>query len=195
MICTCADRSARYRTVLSLPLDSHFSQKLISSIWSQLNDFSSMPRLSENDRFRAVGMLEAGMAQGVVAQHLNCTRQTIRALWVRLQEFGTVSDRQRSGRPRATTAREDRLIHHAHEQQRFLPATQTARTFGISGQTVRNRLRAHGLRSRAPYRGTILSPFHRQQRLLWDRHHGRRRPRHWDSVIFSDESRFCLFGK
>ena len=36
---------------------------------------------------------------------------------------GTVRDRQRSGRPQATTTRTDRFIMLTHLSQRFLPAT------------------------------------------------------------------------
>ena len=103
---------------------------------------------------------------------------------------------RRSGRPRETTLRQDRRIRFTHLRDRFLPATITARqTPGrhnprISAQTVRNRLREAGLRSRRPVVGAILKQRHRTARLSWA--HARlfwNRVR-WQNVIFSDESRF-----
>ena len=34
-----------------------------------------MPRLDENQRLRAIGMLQAGLAQNVVARHFGCHLQ------------------------------------------------------------------------------------------------------------------------
>ena len=62
---------------------------------------------------------------------------------------GTDRDCQRPGRARATTARTDCLITLAHLCQRFLPATVIPRHYGLSAQTIRNRLQK------------INSPIHR----------------------------------
>jgi hypothetical protein len=48
-----------------------------------LNDINSsvMPRLDENQHLRAIGMLQAELAQNVVARHFGCHRNTILSLW------------------------------------------------------------------------------------------------------------------
>jgi hypothetical protein len=38
---------------------------------------SVMPRLDENQRLRAIGMLQAGLAQNVVARHFDCHRTVL----------------------------------------------------------------------------------------------------------------------
>jgi hypothetical protein len=59
-------------------------------------------------------------------------------------------DRARSGRPRVTTARQDRLMRLTHLRNRTRTAVETAITTSgthihrISAQTVRNRLREFG---------------------------------------------------
>ena len=58
-----------------------------------------MPRLRQNDRERAVGMVQAGMT------HLNVSRITIPRLLIRLRQTGRTNDRPRSGRPRVTLQR------------------------------------------------------------------------------------------
>ncbi|VDI14921.1 Hypothetical predicted protein [Mytilus galloprovincialis] len=45
----------------------------------------------------------------------------------RLRQTGSSNDRQRSGRPRETTLRQDRRIRFTHLRGRFLPATIAAR--------------------------------------------------------------------
>ena len=51
-----------------------------------------MPRLLQNERERAVGMLQAGMTQTEIANHFNCSRMTIYRLLVRVRATGTTSD-------------------------------------------------------------------------------------------------------
>ena len=135
-------------------------------------------------------MLEAGMLQAEVARRLNCNRSTITRLCQRIRLTGETHGNPRSGRPRISSLRTDRHLHLRHLRDRFLTATQTAREFGISRQTVSRRLRERGLRCRRPYRGPILTAYHRRERLRWARQHYRWRLLDWRRVIFSDESRF-----
>jgi hypothetical protein len=117
-------------------------------------------------------------------------------LLVRVRATGTTSDRR--GRPRETTLRQDRHITLIHVRNRFAIAVDTARrTPGIrnnriSDQTVRNRLRQSGLRSRRPLKGMELKRQHRIARLQWARAHLRWRRNTWQNILFSDESKFNL---
>jgi len=97
-------------------------------------------------------MLAGWMSARVVARRFGCLRKTIERLAARYQQTWTVHDRQGPGRPRVTTAR----------------ATVTARQYGVSGQTIRNRLRrnAQPIRARRPYTGQIMTQRHRAARLL-----------------------------
>lgn len=160
-----------------------------------------MPRLRELERQRAVTLLLQGMSQAQVSRTLNTNQSTISRLWKRLEETGTVADRSRTGRPRVTTARQDRTIRLAHLRDRFQTAVQTAlNTRGthnnrIHPDTVRSRLREVGIRAYRPYVGPPLTPRRRQVRLNWLQNH---RPvyfprRQWSTILFSDESRFSLF--
>ena len=59
-------------------------------------------------------MLMAGVAVSVVSQAFGCTRHAIHKLMTRYVHTGQVRDRQRLGRPRATTVRTDRFITLTH---------------------------------------------------------------------------------
>ncbi|GFS18800.1 transposable element Tc1 transposase [Elysia marginata] len=115
-----------------------------------------------------------------------------------LYETDTVSDRSRSGRPRCTTQRQDRNLVRNHMNNRFLSAPASSRqTRGrnnqrISANTGRRRLSSSGLRARRPYIGPILTWRHRHQRTLWAQEHAAWDRIQWRSVVFSDESRFCI---
>lgn len=155
-----------------------------------------MPRLTEAQRNNAIGHLEAGESQSAVARRLHVSQSTIGRLWHRLQQHGTTRDRPRSGRPRVTTPAQDRFIRLRHLRNRFLTASSTTTSVPglrrISDQTVRNRLRDAGIRSRRPARGPILTRQHRQLRRQWCVNHRPWPMMRWRTVIFSDESRFLL---
>ncbi|KAK7090348.1 hypothetical protein V1264_010157 [Littorina saxatilis] len=68
-------------------------------------------KLSDLDRGRAIGCLQDGVAARQVAQRLAVVPSVIIRLKQRFHATRRVQERQRSGRPRVTTQREDRLIH------------------------------------------------------------------------------------
>lgn len=135
-----------------------------------------------------------------IARHFNRQHSTIQQLWAKFRRTGSVADIRRRPKGRITTRRQDRYIIVSHLRDRFTPATRTARvTIGthnrhIHAQTVRNRLRAVGLRARRPRKGPILTRDHRRARLAWARRHFRFTRADWSNVIFVDESRFTLRG-
>ena len=152
-----------------------------------------MPRLSENQRNQAIGMLQAGAVVNDVA-HFGCSRQTIHNHNTRFVIIGSVRDRPRPGQRRVTSQQDDRYITLTHLRNRFLPATATARQLRVNAQTIRNRLRQNNIpiRARRPYTGPILTACHRATRLLWAQRHLHWTRRQWHNVIFSDESRFSV---
>jgi hypothetical protein len=105
-------------------------------------DFNVMPRLTENQRLRAIGMLPAGFAQNIVARHFGVHRNTIQSLLRRFWQSGNTRDRQRSGRQRVTSRQQDNHIRLVHLRDRFQTSSLTARSIPglrpINSRTVRN---------------------------------------------------------
>ena len=132
------------------------------------------------------------------ARRMGCSHQTIIKLVERNATTCSVSDRQRPGRQEVTSQRQDRNIVLSHLWNRFRTAVKTAQeTVGInnrriSASTVRGRLRERDIRSRNAYRGNVLTPIRRQNHYDWCRQHRRWTQRQWQSVMFTDESRFCI---
>lgn len=163
-----------------------------------LNDINSsvMPRLDENQRLRAIGMLQAGLEQNVVARHFGCHRNTILSLWRRFRQSGNTRDRRRSGGPRVTSRRQDNHIRLVHLRNPFQTSSFTARSIPglrpISSRTVLNRLREHNIRPRRPAIRPMLLLRHRAARLTWCRRYLRFRIQDWANILFTDKSRFHL---
>ena len=160
-----------------------------------------MTRLNQNQRLRAIGMLESGRRHADVAVQFGVSRVTVRRFAGRYRTSGSVANRPRSGRPRVTTRAQDRHIRTSHLRNRFLTATTTAAaTRGRNNnrsraQTVRRRLAEHGIRARRPYNGPKFTRRHRRNRAQWVCQHIRWNLQQWNMVLFSDESRFLLERK
>jgi transposase len=73
-----------------------------------------MSRPTENQRLRAIGMLQGGLAQKIVARHFGVHRNTIQSLLRRFRQSGNTRNRQRSDRSLVTSRQHDshiRLVH------------------------------------------------------------------------------------
>ena len=105
----------------------------------------------------------------------------------------------RSGRPRATSEREDRHIVLTSRRNRFYTAPELAvilaNTSGVEvhRSTISRRLTSAGLHGRVAGHKPRLTPVHKQRRLAWARQHLTWVPAEWDRVRWTDESRFQLF--
>ena len=161
--------------------------------------FQAMRRhLTGVEAAQAVGMVQSGVVQRTVAAHFNVSQSVISRLWNSFHQTGVVAERPRSGRPRSTTARQDRYLANMSKRQRFQSAVKLNRDFEtatgvrVTAQTVRNRLHGANIRAFRPAVRPKLTARHRTARLQWTRNHVNWQLRHWTPVLFTDESRFCV---
>lgn len=98
----------------------------------------------------------------------------------------------KSGRPRKTAPDIDEAIYRASLSNPFQTAVDLRYELApeCSVQTVRNRLRAKGLKCRVPARKPALKPFHRQMRHSFAINHIHWSVDAWHRVVFSDEKIF-----
>ena len=85
-----------------------------------------MPRLHQNDREQAVGIVKNGMTHQAVADHFNVFRITISRLMIRPRQTGSTNDRPRNGRPRMTSKHQDRHLRLIHLRNRMITADDVA---------------------------------------------------------------------
>lgn len=160
-------------------------------------------QMTDAERWRALGMVEAGMSIRAVARQFGRNHKTIRKLLSKSRETGSVAhaNQGRRGHLRSTTARADRRLLRTVRGRPTLPATLLRLMWGersrrgnvLSAQTIRRRLREAGLRSRKMRRRPRLSPAHFASREQWAMQRIHWRQQQWRRVIFTDESRFRLF--
>lgn len=141
-------------------------------------------------------MRDSGMSCRAIARQLGYHHSVITRLVQKHAQTNDVKDRVRSGRPRATSVREDRaLLRHV----RRLPFTSapvlrdywnTHRRVSIT--TIRNRLHVAGYRARRPLKRPKLTQRHINERLVWCRARARWNLASWRRIHWSDECRMLL---
>jgi hypothetical protein len=71
----------------------------------------------------------------------------------------------------------------------YLINTASGKSFILTSPNLYStRLCENGLHARRPFRGPLITPRHRRQRLAWARTHLQWTRQRWQEVLFSDES-------
>ena len=145
-----------------------------------------MPRFTENQGGHAIGMLQAGLEQNIVARHFGVHRNTIQSLLKRFRQSGNTMDHDQ----------QDNHIRLVNLRYRFQTSSLTARSIPglqpISSRTVRNRISDRHIRPQRPAIRPLLLARYLAARLTWCRRHLRFRKQDWANILFTDESRFHL---
>lgn len=114
------------------------------------------------------------------------------------EETGTVHDLPRSGRPKALTDREERLLCRSMLMDRrktsreVIGEVQDRCKKSVSKVTVINILKKHGLRRRVAVRRPLLTKRMRRERLQWAKERQAWTLDKWKGVVFSDEKIFRI---
>ncbi|XP_070550966.1 uncharacterized protein [Ptychodera flava] len=130
-----------------------------------------MPKVRELPEYMK-GQIEALHTQGVknreIARQLGISEGSVRYNIRKLSQHGTMANVQRSGRPRRTTEREDRMLVRTSLADRFETARELRAKFHedtgklLSLSTVKSRLyRGASLRDVLQEKTEIATPAHR----------------------------------
>lgn len=130
------------------------------------------------------------LSHTAVAKAIHCDVKTVKRWLKRWQQSKDLTDAPRSGRPRATTAKQDQQVIALAEQQTFITSQGIANKLNkkgveISQRTVRRRLNEAGAKYNQPLSKPLLTDNHREKRLKWAQD---QRSTDWNQVIFSDET-------
>ena len=161
-----------------------------------------MPRNAKVDaktRTRAVVLVEEGYSYRDVGTRLGISYKTVFRLVKKHRETGSIVDKPRSGRPKATTEREDRILVRKSLGDRRLTSPELRAKMEddhgvhVSSRTVRSRLFSAGLRGCVAAKKPLLRDPTIRKRLAFAREHRDWTIEQWNSVLWSDESSFQLF--
>ena len=95
-------------------------------------------KLSDAERWQAVGMVRGGMSYIKTAERFNVSHSVIVRLKQRVNQTGSVKERQRTGKPLKTTPKEDRLLKRLARQWPFSTAN-TLRSRWIVNRRISRR--------------------------------------------------------
>uniref|UniRef100_A0A7I4YEL3 Paired domain-containing protein n=1 Tax=Haemonchus contortus TaxID=6289 RepID=A0A7I4YEL3_HAECO len=144
--------------------------------------------------------IRSGTKMSVLSQQYNLAKSTISKIFKCYRSRGSVMRKSRSGRPRKTTSSADSLILRTSMGDPRATASDIREQvtsfsgISISQSTVQRRLRTGGLFGRRPSKKPLVTAKNRKARLGFARKHLAWNRDDWKKVLFSDESKFCLFG-
>ncbi|GBL99184.1 Transposable element Tc1 transposase [Araneus ventricosus] len=159
---------------------------------------SKHQRLDDGMRWRIVGRLEADQSQFHICREFNLTPSVVCNLWKQFQDAVSNERKPGQGRPRATTATEDRYLSIIARRNRGATASQLSRDMyaatgtRVSRVTVSKKLHETGLFARRPVVCVPPTSTNSGVRLAWCREHRDWSIDQWATVLFTDESRFSL---
>ena len=160
-----------------------------------------MPKTKEysNDIKNAViAALQCGTSQAEVARSFKLSRQLVSAWNKAYNKRKSVENKPRSGRPKKTTSKEDRLIKKLSTSDVRKSAVQIKNELqenydlAIHVSTVKRRLKEFGLHGRRPTKKPLISAKNRKLRLAFAKKFRSWTSSEWSKVLWSDESKFNL---
>ena len=83
-----------------------------------------MGKLSFKNRYIIVELLKAGKTQREISRTKNISQSTIRKLWLKYQDTGSMLDRSKTGRPSKTNEHDHRLLTLLSKRDAFKSAPQ-----------------------------------------------------------------------
>lgn len=159
-----------------------------------------MNNLTPEQVARIVALIEDGRSQTYIATVMGINQSSVSRAVGRYRETGSYRRRPIPGRPSCTTPADNRYLRLQALRRRHVTARQLqndlarARNTRVSTQTIRNRLRQIGIRPRAAVTAPRLTREHRVARLRFAREHVNWHINDWANLLFTDESRFCLYS-
>ncbi|CAD6199912.1 unnamed protein product [Caenorhabditis auriculariae] len=169
-------------------IDHHVSQPIaVIGTQSDMRRTSEKKDLTDNDK-RAI----------VVGRQNGLTMMTLAGMFGKAQDGSTNS--QRTGRPRVTDRNDDRNILKTSRTNPRLTAPAIRREVFLNSpsspsvSTVKRRLNAAGIMGRRPVKKPLISEKNRAARVKWAKEHLNWTRQDWNKILWSDESKFLLFG-
>ena len=154
-------------------------------------------QLTEVERAAIFTLHQIGWKGQDIAQAIHCSEQTV-SLWVnRWRDERSVSDAERSGRPRCTDEETDvAMEEYADEKKRTVPKEiKKELQLECSSRTVRRRLDEVNLLGRVGRREYVFDERDIQRRLSFAEGYANWSMADWDRVIFSDETHIEVYGR
>lgn len=151
---------------------------------------SHIPR-TPTKRGAVIGLMQSGLTPTQIAKQLGWPRSTVRYTIDRHNATGSSYDRARSGRPRLTKPRAERVIIRSIKSTNRRTWEYFSRCHQLSKGTLRRIAKRHGIKKRIARRKPFINKKNREKRMVWAREN---EEQDWTRVLFTDEASFELTG-
>lgn len=154
-------------------------------------------QLSPTKRARVISLRKRGEKFQDIADELHCHKSSAIRAWQRYHEkenFYAVTPGR--GRPRCLEPYERRKACQMIRSGQSATAAdvQRDRFPEVSARTMRRTLEQEGLHGRRKRKVPLMTKVHKIKRQKWAADHAEWEVQDWQAVIFSDESKFNLYG-
>ena len=155
--------------------------------------------LSFEQRVRIV-LLDEDVSERKIAERMKISKTGVHNTIKHFKETGQYCDLPRPGQPRKIDEHGDRRITRLSISNRKSTAPQIMREYNETAEklvcvrTIKNRLMKAGLTRRVAAKKPLLRKVNKVKRLQWARKHANWTISQWKTVVWSDESKFELFG-
>jgi transposase len=156
-----------------------------------------MTYTSPTKKARIVLLRTQGVPEQEVADRYSVDRSTVNWIVKRYEESKDFYHvKEKSGCPHKFTTHDVCIAARMLASTRAHDVTDLQRRHfpNIHADTIRKRLTQSGLKAYVHHTKPFLSDTHKARWLEWAEAHAHRTAEDWKSVIFSDESKFNLFG-
>lgn len=151
-------------------------------------------------RHKIVTLRDEGFSHREIAEKLKLSKGGVQYTLRRHSDTGNFFNRSGRGRKKCTSSGEDKHIIVMSKMDRKLTApdireeVNSTRDCPVSVTTIKRRLREAGLKGCVAAKKPLLRPINKLKRLRWAKKYINWTADDWKNVLFTDESKFELFG-
>lgn len=152
--------------------------------------------ISEDLRQLVVNDRNKGLSYEKISEKYKISKTGAYDICKKFITYGTVKNLVRSGRKPKTSAKDDSMIVRLAKKNPLISAREIKEELNlpVSNRTVQYRLKNAGLSNYIQKRKPYISRINKKKRLAFAKEHLKKEITFWNSVLWSDESRFELFG-
>lgn len=156
--------------------------------------------IGADERKIILKLRDEGKSYREIARTIGRSHSSVQYVVQNFKSTNSILSKPRSGRPSKLTEREKRTILGSVKQNPRITAIQIKsnikESFGkeIHEDTVRKILKKSDFHGRVARRKPFISVINRKKRVDFANLYVNKPPEFWERVLFSDESKFCIFG-
>lgn len=143
---------------------------------------------------------QKGKSYVEIAKIIGRSKSTIQFIIKRIKASDSLLNNERTGRPKILTVRERKTVIREVQKNPRISAPKLAIMCSamfnknVSVETCRRILRSENFHGRTPRKKPFINKINRIKRLPFAKEYINQSNTFWKKVIFSDESKFNIFG-